>query len=739
MKNLKIILSFLFLFQLCNVDFKAQESSSRYNLDFEQTHDIDELPENWNKWGSSDYLLNVDSSIAYSGKNSISISSSPNVSKKSFGIIVYQLQANYSAQNITLTGFMKTKNVQEGFTGIFMRIDGIEKMIAFDNMQNQNIHGTNDWKQYKITFPFSKEAKKIFVGGLLTGTGKAWFDKFEILLDDRDITQVVIEPKKAELDKEFDSGSDIVVEDLQEWQVDNLYKTGKVWGFLKYYHPEIAKGNFNWDYELLRIIPKIINKNEPEKINSILLDLVNKLGEITHNSTSLENENIKLNFDIDWIKRKNVFGENLSNSLIQVSNSNRIEEHYYISLAQNVGNPIFENENPYLSMKFDDDGLKLIGLFRYWNIIQYYFPYRHLIDDNWDTVLKEFIPKIIEADDELSYKLTLLELIGTIHDTHANIWQKDNILSNYWGLNSAPIKVKIIEGNVIVTEILDKPLRGELRIGDKILSINNESVENIISNTIKYCPASNLPTKYRDAARKLLRTNEDSLNVTISKNGIKSDITVKCLNYDSNLFRESNIASHKILDNNIGYIYPGSLAKGEIDTIMQTMSNTIGLIVDLRCYPSDFIVFSLGKYLMPEPTEFVKFTIGSLLKPGEFNFGPTLKVGKSNKDYYKNNVIILINETTQSQAEYTTMALRVAPKALVIGSTTAGADGNLSYIILPGNVKTAISGIGVYYPDGTETQRIGIIPDIEVNQTIDGIKDGRDTVLEKAIGIINQK
>jgi C-terminal processing protease CtpA/Prc len=44
-----------------------------------------------------------------------------------------------------------------------------------------------------------------------------------------------------------------------------------------------------------------------------------------------------------------------------------------------------------------------------------------------------------------------------------------------------------------------------------------------------------------------------------------------------------------------------------------------------------------------------------------------------------------------------------------------------------------ISGIGVFYPDGTPTQRIGIIPDLEVRPTIEGIRDGRDEVLESGV------
>ena len=99
-------------------------------------------------------------------------------------------------------------------------------------------------------------------------------------------------------------------------------------------------------------------------------------------------------------------------------------------------------------------------------------------------------------------------------------------------------------------------------------------------------------------------------------------------------------------------------------------------------------------------------------------------------------MIVLVNELSQSQAEYTSMAFRAGDNTTIIGSTTAGADGNISPIMLPGGLKTMISGIGVYYPNGEETQRIGIIPDIEIEPTIEGIRKGKDELLEKAIELI---
>ena len=162
-----------------------------------------------------------------------------------------------------------------------------------------------------------------------------------------------------------------------------------------------------------------------------------------------------------------------------------------------------------------------------------------------------------------------------------------------------------------------------------------------------------------------------------------------------------------------------------------------GLIIDCRNYPSDFPIYKLSRYLMPKRTPFAKFSKGSIANPGLFTYTRLHKAGIKNKKYFKGKVIILVNETTQSSAEFHSMAYRVNPNATVVGSSTAGADGNVSQFYLPGGISTMISGIGVYYPDGKDTQRVGIVPDIEVKPTIEGIKKGKDEVLEKAIEIIN--
>ena len=112
--------------------------------------------------------------------------------------------------------------------------------------------------------------------------------------------------------------------------------------------------------------------------------------------------------------------------------------------------------------------------------------------------------------------------------------------------------------------------------------------------------------------------------------------------------------------------------------------------------------------------------------------GPVVTL-KPSAPQYTGKVVILVDEISQSQAEYTAMAFRASPNARIIGSTTAGADGNVTPIPLPGGLRSMISGIGVFYPDKRPTQRVGIIPDVEVRPTIEGIREGRDEVLEAAL------
>src|SRR6202008_1875822 len=112
--------------------------------------------------------------------------------------------------------------------------------------------------------------------------------------------------------------------------------------------------------------------------------------------------------------------------------------------------------------------------------------------------------------------------------------------------------------------------------------------------------------------------------------------------------------------------------------------------IDIRNYPSEFVVFALGSLLVERSTPFVRFTFADLEHPGAFHWSAAPLTLMPQAPHYAGKVVILVDEITLSQAEYTTMAFRAAPQALVVGSTTAGADGNVSPFALPGGLNTMI-------------------------------------------------
>lgn len=528
---------------------------------------------------------------------------------------------------------------------------------------------------------------------------------------------------------------------LDPAKIADLAVLGKVWGFLKYHHPTVATSTTNWDLELFRLLPEILAAESALQRNNILYDWAKSLGDFPFPG-SPNAANIKLAPDLAWINSRDL-GPRLSKYLTLVKNAARTGQNRYVSLTPFAGNPVFQNEDPYTSLAYPNPNYQLLALFRYWSMILYFFPNRHLMGENWNSVMTEYVPRFYNAANETEYKMAAWSLIGRIHDTHANIWSAEPVLTAFRGVNAVPVRVKFIEDEAVVTGYWNElGLSTGLKIGDVIETINGQTVDDFVAEHLEYTPASNYPTQLRDLALYILRTNNAFLNIGYTRDGVSFTTQARAYPRETVInpaavHWDPTTPPFRLIGTDIAHLFPATLQPGQINALIPQIAPTRGLIIDLRCYPSQFIVFSFGNFLMPAQTDFVKFSNASITTPGLFTFVDGDPVGPAAGPHYTGKVVILVNEITQSSAEYTAMAFRVAPQAVVIGSTTAGADGNVSEIVLPGGIRTLISGIGVYYPDGRETQRIGIVPDIIKRPTIQGIKEGRDELLEKALEVIN--
>ena len=543
---------------------------------------------------------------------------------------------------------------------------------------------------------------------------------------------------------QFDSGSGIVLSDLTRLQIDNICTLGKVWGFLKYYAPQVTAGTIQWDFQLFRVLPSVIsarNSLEADSAMSTWINGINSAGlDAGHPGPNEEDPHLLPDFesrpDLSWIHDKRLLGYDLSKQLQPLEQARRTGNQFYVSLNP-AGNPSFENELTYPDIKFPDSGYQILSLFRFWNIVEYWDPYRDVMGEDWNQVLWKFLPRIALANNFEDFQRQFMALVGQTHDTHANLWSSLNVRPPV-GNCSIPVTIRFIQGFATVVRV-DSEAKGYsswFKAGDVLIELGGKSVEELIDAWTQFYADSNEAARMRDIAN----------NMT---NGPCGRVSVKIRRGSSAIVRQADriptapVSQHamthdlpgdtfRLLCDQVAYIKLSSIRAGDIDHYLRLAARTRGLIVDIRNYPSDFVVFALGSHFVKRQTPFAKFTRDDLAYPGAFVWGNTMSIDPA-EPFYAGKVVILEDELTQSSAEFAVMALRSSPNAMVIGSTTAGADGNVSKIPLPGGLSAMISGIGVFYPNGAPTQRIGIVPDRYVTPTIQGIRDGHDEVLEEAI------
>ncbi len=514
----------------------------------------------------------------------------------------------------------------------------------------------------------------------------------------------------------------------------------KLWGFLKYYHPEVAKGEIDWDSEFINRLKSIDKLTSKQEINNYYSEWIRDLGDVKNCKKCDNNipDILKFNLDLKWLGDTSIFTNNLIEQLQYIQLNRNLKDNYYVQKTKFVGNTLYSNEKPYNDSIYPTPEMRLLTLSRYWNIINYFFPYKYLMDDDWNDVLHEMIPKFKYAQDTLNYHMAILELVAKINDSHANF--SSNQTFQYFGMKWTPFIYKIIDDKAIVTGFYNDSLceKDDIQYGDVFLKVNDVNIVDIINEKSKYICASNNATKLRKMYYGIFTGNTDSVNVTFERDGnIIAKTISRYMFYEFNYLWQNpdDSVTYKVLEDNIGYVNLGNLKKHQVENVLGKLKNTKAIIFDVRNYPNG-TMYKIADVLNPQSRAFAKFSNPDITYPGIFQYTKPYFCGGKNKDPYKGKVVLLFNETTQSHAEFTLMALKTAPDVIGIGSQTAGADGNVSIIILPGGFKTAMTGIGVYYPDGTETQRIGIVPDIEVHPTIDGIRAGKDEVLEKALETI---
>ena len=296
------------------------------------------------------------------------------------------------------------------------------------------------------------------------------------------------------------------------------------------------------------------------------------------------------------------------------------------------------------------------------------------------------------------------------------------VTGDYEGIG---VEVYIDDDNLITVDSVyenSPAAKSGIMVGDKL--INADGVDISYDN-------------YSEALKiiKGVKSKSDTVKIIVQRNGEKIEINVKrekiSLNY---------VKSEKIDD--LYYIalssFEGkSAAQFEKALGESKKSGSKGLIIDLRNNPGGTLetVLDIADDILDKG---VILTIKS--KNG------SEKVYKADDEKSFNiPICILVNSNTASAAEVLTAALSDNKKATVVGTKTYGKGVVQSIFMLGDNSALKITASKYYTPNNICINKIGITPDIVVEQNdeyknspVSSIPHEDDTQLKKAIEVLSK-
>lgn len=388
---------------------------------------------------------------------------------------------------------------------------------------------------------------------------------------------------------------------------------------------------------------------------------------------------------------------------------------------------------------------KLFGLSTLWSVVKYNFANFDIARIDWDSTYKAFIPKVIETKNNEEYFNELIRMMALLKDGHSNVYYKP-----FFNYQKPPLKTKLIEGKVIITDIYNDTLTivNKLSVGDEILEVNKLNVTDFGKTYIApyesastsqdlnlriYTYALLVGKPEESVELKILKKNGSIFSTSLSR---KMSSNFKKQTYSLTVTKE-NIAYLKIND------FENPDYQKIFDSLYPTILTTKAMIIDIR--ENGGGNGEQGFYILSHLIE--KNTCSASSKTKQYvptfkawgqaemwtEFEPDIIKPINGKQKYLNPLVLLTSARTFSAAEDFIVAFDNSGRGIKIGQTTGGSTGQALFFNLPDGNFGRVCTKRDYYPNGKEFIGIGIKPDIEVLETVQSVRSNRDLVLEKAI------
>lgn len=237
--------------------------------------------------------------------------------------------------------------------------------------------------------------------------------------------------------------------------IKGLTALAQLWGFLKYHHPSVAAGLYDWDAELMKRIPAVQNAPNDEEWKNMLDAWIDSLPPVTPlPDKTLPSLEVQSAPHYGELFNTQYFLPQTIEKIRYILDNAQITSNHYVSIDHGMID--FSGEKAHNTASLPDTCHRLLALFRHWNIVNYFFPYRNLCDQKWAEVLPEMIPEFIHTKDALAYYKACQKLHAKIDDSHGFYRNEHHAFIKSRGILHPPFKTRFIENKLTVVIVYCK-------------------------------------------------------------------------------------------------------------------------------------------------------------------------------------------------------------------------------------------------------------------------------------------
>lgn len=382
----------------------------------------------------------------------------------------------------------------------------------------------------------------------------------------------------------------------------------------------------------------------------------------------------------------------------------------------------------------DDRSTRLAAVILAWNTLQHFYPYFDVVGTDWNRSLRVAFVTAAADPDGASFLVTLRRLVADLHDGHGFVAHPGETRTH-----RAPVLWEWIENRLVVTRT--SPGETRLEPGDVVLRVDGIPAGGALETERSLISGATRQWRTFRAARELGRGSPgDSLDLVVRRGaGDAFEITLGCEPPPSgdDRLREDRPEPIQEIRPGIVYVDLERITDEEFQDALPDLARAGGLVFDLRGYPS--VSTGVLAHLIAGPVSSPRWLVPVVTRPNRV--GMTFRTSgwsvEPEAPRLEARAVFLADGRAVSYAETYLGIVEHHGIAEIVGGATAGTNGNVNTLRLPGGYVVSWTGMKVLKQDGSRHHGVGIHPTVPVSRTIAGVRDGRDEVLERALELLS--